>query len=347
MKSYNIIKNTFIKFRAVIWLNESHDPFESDAGEGFSMFQGTNMNLFRIRIFLRFLVFRKTWADISLPLKIFALIFGLATASGAVLLTKIMIFPGESTPKEDNGIENQRSINSPVVEIYQPFEQTPEIIVNENNETEIWTSGNSEKINTLKTISYHSLSVLPDTAWSIRYSSFGELYFENFRFVDFRPLYKQNKPLLIPALSGTEAQYENRDEKFTQEKYLMADTIGYTDFLAKIADNLNHSNYAGAERLLFLLAGQRPDDENGLFYRGYIHYCRKEYEIALNFFLKCENSGFRAFYDEARLYRANIYYFTGKTNEALTLIESIDTDGNPYKAQAAALKIRILNNTGP
>jgi len=332
--------------KPVVWFAEYNDPFESDSDEGLKMFPGTGLNLMKIRIALRLLIFRKTWTTFSLPIRIFVVMCGLATASGAVFLTQVLI----PSPEDSGNVQMEKEIH-PNYEITRPEAVVSDEITNdaytENTENNLRDPGHSEEISPIKTISYTSISLLPDSTNYIRYSSFRELYFHEFRFVDFRPLYGSNKPLLIPALSGTEARFEYRNDKFENDGFLMADTIGYVDFLEKLAFSLKNSSYAEGIRLINLLTGQHPEDENGLFYKGYIYYCKKEYNLAMNYFLKCEHSGFRAFYHEARLYRANILLITGKFKEALELTESIEQENNPYKTQVATLKTKILKNTIP
>lgn len=332
--------------KPVIWFAEFNDPFESDSDEGLKMFPGTGLNLLKIRIFLRLLIFRKAWTTFSLPIRIAVVMCGLATASGTVFLTQVMI----TSPEDPGNVQMEKEIH-PNYEItwsdaIESDETTNDAFI-ENTKNNLRNPGHSEEISPIKTISYTSISLLPDTTNYIRYSSFRELYFHEFRFVDFRHLYGRNKPLLIPELSGTEARFEYRDDKPENKGFLMADTIGYVDFLEKLAFSLKNSNYAEGFRLVNLLTGQHPVDENGLFYKGYIYYCKKEYNLAMNYFLKCEHSGFRAFYHEARLYRANILLTTGKFKEALKLTESIELENNPYKTQVATLKTKILKNTIP
>jgi tetratricopeptide (TPR) repeat protein len=346
MKIFNRIWTLLPGVKPLFFVKEHPDSFEKESEDGWNLFPDAGLHLFRIKMMLKLLVFRNIWGRLSIPVKVCAVVCCIATASGAVYVTQVISnMPGETAEKKEQS-------QSAEIHILQEFQHQTEAASSEAPATEIESTGlrvpeTTGQIQMIRPIQYQSLTIYPDNEHVVRYSSFREFSIHNFRFVDFRPLYAPEKPLLIPVLSGMEARFENRESKKQHEPFLMADTISYLKFLEKLAAYLDVSEYNEAERLVSLLAGQRPEDENALYYKGYIHFSKKEYNVAFSYFLKCEHSTFRAFYHEAKLHRAYILFLTGKPDDALAVVSAIEQENGIYLKQALMLKSKILKNELP
>lgn len=347
-----ILNNNFISpiirtFIPVATLDERNDDFENDSLEGLQMFPPTKLKLFRVRFKIRLILLHTIWAALSLPARIFAVSGCIAVAYSSIYVNSLLPEIREHKEIPAYNSENLKKTNTYSMSVPDRGNEF-EILSESNSEDfslENRKSHSAEKIPFMIIRTCENIMITSDTPDHIRFSTFPEIMFNNFRFVDFSQLYNNNKPIMIPLLGGgLEARYESNEYAAGKESFTMADTISYISFLENLSILLMNKNYNDAEYLLNLLIRQRPDDENGLYYKGYIHYCRKEYSAAASYFLKSEHAKFKSFYHEARFQRAVIHYVNQQYDQATKLIESIENEGSNYSKKALALKIKITQH---
>ncbi len=341
----NILKNKILR-RSIREIDpelastDLEDDFEMESSQGFQLFPSSRFKLCRIRIKIRLLLLHSFWAALSIPLKIFAVSGCIAVAYSGVYFT-LRMPDAENLHSVENSeflIESQYRVKHTTTQHPEKDEQKD---LNQKTVNEHRNPIHSEKISLMKMKNYDHLAITPNTINSIRFSSFPEVVYNNFRFIDFSQLYNNNKPILIPILGGLEARFENSGDTQQKDSYTMADTISYLSFLENVSQLLMNKNYNDAEYLLNILIRQRPDDENALYYKGYIHLCRKEFAPAQNYFMKCEYSKFKSFYHEAKLKRAFILHLNHQNIEAKKLIEQIENEGTSYLQEISNLKHKI------
>jgi hypothetical protein len=338
------------KLHPVLFFRQKEDSFHQESEEGYRMFPISKFHLFTIKYKLLFLLIKTVWATLSLPVKVFAVTGCIAATSGSVILVNMISSQreiAETITSEQAPADKQHEAvaDSYMTEDIPIPDEHDEVIHYYNNN--LRTPDASNQMSPISIIRHDNIH-LPETSdQSLRYSSFPEIFVGKYRFIDFRELYRYNKPILVPILGGLEARFENRQALSGQETFLMSDTLGYIQFLERLAANIQSGNFYEAERLLSLLSNQRPDDENAMFYKGYVHMLKREYTKAQGFFLKCEHSKFKAFYHEARYNRACVLYLKGSNDEALNLLKIIEKEHSPFVKEVSTLKFAIENITQP
>jgi tetratricopeptide (TPR) repeat protein len=329
---------------------QSEDEFSRDAAEGFQLFPGNKKRMLRIRLKLKILVVKTVWLALSVPIKAVAITTMVAGATtGLVFINTIR--PSFQLTKHNHSSTGQLFLNTDIpISQHAPLENmNSDIITVKNihyyNSAKHQTSHND--ITPIRIIYSKSLDVPVLSPINIPYSSFPAIYFGSNKFYDFSSLYEHNNPLIIPTLTGLEAKYENKNAVRLHEAAFITDTIGYLAFLEKIALSIETSQLKEALRLTDILLNQRPDDENGMYYKGFILYKLGRYETSFSFFHHCEHSAFRTFYHESRLHRLYLLTRSGENDEALALIENMISEQSPYSEIAESMRIEIIKGKSP
>jgi len=346
---FNFLTTILRRCIILLRITQDEDLFEKESNEGLKMLQCSVFSIFRIKFRMRLLIFKAVWAALSLPLKAFALSGCIAAASGTVYLSRTLF----SKPSEKNEVVSQQNIstNKPKQQIFEALNENIEFeetsLSDAYNYNNVRKVGNAEKIHPLESKQTYILPITKTDIHSIRFSSLPELYFENLRFVDFSVIGLHKKPLLVPVFSGLEAKFEKREDIKKHESYMMADTLSYKTFLALTAHHIDKQNYNEADRLINILINQRPFDENSIFYKGYIHFCRGQFADAINWFNKCEQTAFKSFYTEANYYKALSLYLLGQTEESIQLIDDLLLNSPINEDDLRKLKETIINISEP
>lgn len=321
------------------------DDFSRDASEGFSLFPGSVSRIPRIRFKLRFLILKTTWIALALPIKAAAITSLVAAATTGIVFIHTLR-PSYHQMHKDYSSEGIIVVNS-----------KSNIITEQSAENEITTIPHqqSRQYNTFIFEPAHS-EILPIRVITtnrvdapdfnpgvLHYSSFPSVTFGQYKFYDFTSIYEKNNPLLLPTLTGLEAKFENRDAVRLYETMIFQDTVAYLDYMKKIALSMEKGQLKEALRLTDILLNQRPDDENGIYYKGLILYQLGRYETAFSYFHHCEHSVFRTFYHESRLHKLYLLNQKGNNIEALALIESMISEQSPFSEIAYQIKYEILN----
>jgi len=329
---------------------QGEDDFSRDAAEGFQLFPGNEKKTFRIRINLKVLIVKAVWIALSLPIKAIAITtMVVAATTGIVFINTIR--PSNQLSKHKY-TEAGKTINQTDKSI---TEQSPK----QNETFEIHTENSIHYYNinicnafiddiaSLRTITPNSLEINELLPTNIPYSSFPVIYFGSNKFYDFSSLYGNRNSLLVPTLSGLEAKYEDRNAAELHTSAFVADTIAYLDFLEKISLTIETNQLKEALRLTDVLLNQRPDDENGMYYKGLVLYRLGRYKTASTFFNHCEHSPFRTFYHESRLHRLYILNQSADFEEALKLIDNMMNEHCPYAKIVLKIKSEILKAQSP
>jgi tetratricopeptide (TPR) repeat protein len=346
---FNFLSTVFRRCFILLRITQDEDMFEKEASEGLNMLQCTGFSIFRIKFRMRFFIFKAVWAALSLPLKAFALSGCIAAASGTVYLSRTLF----SQPSEKKEVVSEQNIPKDELkqQIFDESDENLEIeettLFDAYNYNNVRKVGNAEKMLQLESKQTYILPITKTELQSIRFSSLPELFFENLKFVDFSVTGLHKKPLLVPVFSGLEAKFEKREDIIKYEPYMMADTLSYKTFLALTAHNIDKRNYNEADRLINILINQRPFDENGIFYKGYIHFCRGQFSDAINWFNKCEQTAFKSFYTEANYYKALSLYLSGQTEDSMQLIDYLLLSSPVNKEELIQLKETIINISEP
>ncbi len=280
---------------------EDDDLFGRDSEQGFNMFPGLKPNIMRLRIKLRLLIIRSVWIALSLPLKVLAISGCIAAFSGsAILIHKTTAHNQQTIPENTKEKNIQYSVNTDV------NEQSTENPLSEQDEPKAIHYYNNQIIqqpmNQMQLITISKQCIMNiDTENDIiaSYSTFPDMYFYSYRFVDFSKIFPKKTSIILPVFSGLEARFENRESVNILESCLISDTVAYYDFLERIALHLSQQQFNEAEHLLMLLINQKPADENGLFYLGYVYFMKGKHQKALTCFEKCKQTPYRTFYTEA------------------------------------------------
>jgi len=318
------------------------DEFDRESEEGLRMFPFSGVKIFKIKIKLKFLIVKTIWAALSMPLKIYALSGTIIAVSGSTYFVS-SIYKNAMTSQEQEQPIHSDNFEHHNTFVSEPVSETSEEkqIIHYYNDEQL--DKTNEYIQFTPTIIIRNIDLLSLNEPCIKYSTLSEFYIGNFKFTDFSKLHNNNKSILIPVFGGLEARYENSDHISAEQNFFTSDSTGYYSFFDKLANCLNRQNYTEAGIYLNMLNSQFPEDENAIFYKGYIHYCKNEYAKAEGYFLKCEHSRYKSFYHEAKLYRVYIYTETGKIIEALNLIDQIDQENSPFKKEAAQIQTKITN----
>jgi|GEM_PF-4390775 len=115
------------------------------------------------------------------------------------------------------------------------------------------------------------------------------------------------------------------------------ETGSYAKQLETIFREIDQSDYSNALTETGKLLFDHPDDVNGRYYKGFIHYQAQDNERALVEMDWILNKHDKIFYNDARWYKALILNRTQKQDEAKKILAELASKNGSYSAKAKQL----------
>lgn len=163
-----------------------------------------------------------------------------------------------------------------------------------------------------------------------------EIYLHELKLVDYTKY--RSKPTVTAkqmVLTGTPANLEgDHSADFTPE--YKDSEIPYIEYLSKTIGRFSNGSYKNALVRFDVILQSYPDDVNANFYSGLCLYNMKQYESAIDRFLKCIAGPYSNFDEEAQWMTALSYEKLGRKTQAEEYFVKIIEQGGYYKKQASA-----------
>lgn len=136
------------------------------------------------------------------------------------------------------------------------------------------------------------------------------------------------------VFSGTEASYENVEDKQMSELIQQKIDVPYMKYLEEAIYYFSNSKYKNALKRFQVINQQYDNDLNALFYGGLSNYNLGRFHIALKDFTKIINLNQNPFYEDALWYRAKTYMQLNQKSNAKSDLENLALISNYYQKQA-------------
>jgi tetratricopeptide (TPR) repeat protein len=203
---------------------------------------------------------------------------------------------------------------------------------NESNETNS-NSNNPEDVDRLPVSPIEPTDTKTTTI--AKETAFGkEIYLHDMKLLDYRAY--RSKPAIETKqmiLTGTPANIGETTtiEETTEWKNV---DIPYIEYIDKTMEIFSKGNNKKALARFQIILDTYPDDVNANFYAGLCYYNLKEFSSAISSFVKCYDTKFTNFNEEAEWYTAKSYLANGQKAEAKTLFTQIANNNGYYAPQA-------------
>jgi len=162
----------------------------------------------------------------------------------------------------------------------------------------------------------------------------------DFKIVDYDMLRTDLDMPVVSMNQSLNPRYSSNAEKekmAMEDAVIQYDTLSYKQYLASALLMIKQQNYPEAQRQLKVLEKKYPDDENVIFYTGYMYYQQGSFSLAIPYFEKAINSTYKAFATDAEWLLGNSLLNMGKTSEACVIFRMIVTKNNFYSKDARKL----------
>ena len=135
-------------------------------------------------------------------------------------------------------------------------------------------------------------------------------------------------------LGGISAEFENDAMRNSTDLVEKEVDVPYTEYLEKSMEFFASADYKKALSRYLVILDQYPTDINAIFFGGLAYYNLKQYDKALELFVKIETHTLNAFREEACWYRAKTLVKIGKNVEAKSVLDKIISGGGFYTKDA-------------
>lgn len=261
---------------------------------------------------------------------------------------------------------NDNEINKVVV--------LPEVVVEELNDVEIDSSeqlSSNDQIDAKKVIAYSPIvidTIANDTtieeqiekaiiikkqhpvdphpfdsliAKKIVYSNIPTRYLNGLLIVDYSKIGENYITIynnqLSPILSGTPSNLENLDDSLNeaQKEELNIQKIDYITYISENQSLFKQNKFKKALKRYKVILEQYPGDLNAHFYAGLCYFNINKPNKAIEHFDLVIKHNYNTFNEEAEWYKAKSLALSGKTQELISLLNTIASRNGFYTAKAS------------
>ena len=337
--------------------NKEKDPFLEDAKEGWEQFPKARFNWLKTKTHFSIFLFGKSW--MWLPAGTKWMIGSIATAATVSVITVSTIlvqkktnsfFFQEAIHQEQN--ENlQKPTFIPIDEEYDEDSEKTVIAVNKQDDNSIYdiseytNDGTTNVKGSVDRMTSKNIDDLDNPQMNQQSPALPWLWVHDYKIIDYDVLRADitisdeviNTGLNTRFATASESKKENARKSMDKTDVIQIDTIPYKQYLASALLMIKQQNYLEAENKLKTLLNLYPNDENVIFYMGYMYYEQGSFAMAIPWFERTLNGPLMAFANDAKWLKANSLLSLGQTKNACKLLRTIVSENTSYSKDAKKL----------